>query len=125
MLIQAAKSIDEGVIGVEALEKWHRLKVHGMPLLRYFGEGKMEILSLRIESFTGIKLKRTSQWLLSKAQLEEHLDIRDARGSAIVITFGSEEEVSKLCAKGLVFGVAPKVVEKYWEVGPSSVCMTC
>ena len=59
MLIRAPKLIDEGVIGVEMLEKWHRLKVHGMPLLRYFGEGKMEILSWEIESSTGIKLKTT------------------------------------------------------------------
>ena len=53
-LIRAAKSVDEGVIGVEALERWHRLKVHGMPLLRYFGEGRMEVLSREIESSTGI-----------------------------------------------------------------------
>ena len=46
-LIRAAKLVDEGVIGVEALERWHRLKVHPMPLLRYFGEGRMEILVKR------------------------------------------------------------------------------
>ncbi len=40
VLIRAAKSIDEAVIGVEALERWQRLKVHGMSLARYFGEGK-------------------------------------------------------------------------------------
>lgn len=48
------------------------------------------------------------------------------KGSAIVITVGNEADVSKLCAKkGLRFGEAPKVVEKYLEAGPSSVCMTC
>ena len=47
------------------------------------------------------------------------------KGSAIVITVGNEADVSKLCAKkGLRFGEAPKVVEKYLEAGPSSVCMT-
>lgn len=35
-LIQAAKLVDYGVIGVEALKRWHRLKVDGMPLMRYF-----------------------------------------------------------------------------------------
>ena len=32
MLIRAAKTIDDAVIGVEVLEQWHRLKVHGMSL---------------------------------------------------------------------------------------------
>ena len=40
ILIRAAKSIDEGVIGVEALERWHRLKVHGMPLMRHVGNSR-------------------------------------------------------------------------------------
>lgn len=124
-LIRAAKSVDEGVIGVEALERWQRLKVHGMPLLRYFGEGKMELLCREIESSTGIKLKTTPRWLINEARLEERLESGDGRGSAIVITVGNEAEASKLCAKGLRFGGAPKVVEKYWEAGPSSVCMTC
>ena len=44
MLLRAAKSIDEKVIGIEALEQWQKLKVHGMPLARYLGEGKMELL---------------------------------------------------------------------------------
>lgn len=58
MLIRAAKSIDEAVIAVEALERWQRLKLHGMPLARYPGEGKMELLCREIESSTGIKLER-------------------------------------------------------------------
>ena len=56
-LIRAAKSVDEGVVGVEKLERWHRLKVHGMPLMRYLGEGKMELLCREIESSIVIKLK--------------------------------------------------------------------
>lgn len=54
IFIRAAKSVDKAVIGVEALERWHRLKVHGMPLMRYYGEGKMELLCRKIKPFTGI-----------------------------------------------------------------------
>ena len=49
----------------------------------------------------------------------------NGRGSAIVITVGSSAEASKLCSKGFRFGGALKVVEKYREAGPSSVCMSC
>ena len=41
IIIKAAKAVDAGVIGVEALERWQKLKVHGMSLARYLGEGKM------------------------------------------------------------------------------------
>lgn len=52
LLIRTAKSVNGGVIGVETLERWHRLEVHGMPLMRYLGEGKMELLCREIESST-------------------------------------------------------------------------
>lgn len=32
MLIRAAKVVDKAVTGVEVLEQWHQLKVHGMSL---------------------------------------------------------------------------------------------
>ena len=112
-LIRAAKSVDEGVIGIKTLERWQRLKIHGIPLLNYFGEGKMELLCREIESSKEIWVKTTPQWLINKAQLEEYLKSGDRRGSAIVITVGNKVKVSKLCAKSLRFEGAPKVVEKY------------
>ena len=41
-----------------------------------------------------------------------------------MIIVGNKAKVSKLCTKSLRFGGAPKVVEKYWEAGPNSICMT-
>ena len=92
--------------------------------MRYFGEGRMEVLCRKIESSTGIKLKTIPRWLISEARLEERLETGSGKGSAIVITVGNEEDASKLCASGLRFGGAPKVVERYWKARPSSVCMT-
>lgn len=48
----------------------------------------------------------------------------DIRRSTIVIIVGNEAKVLKPCAERLRFGGAPKVVEKYWEVGQSLVCLT-
>ncbi len=105
VLIRAAKSVDERVIEVEALERWYRLK----PLTRYLGEGKMELHYREIESSTGIRLKTTPRWLINEERLEERLKSENGRGSAIVITFGNEAGALKLCAKGIRFGGAPKV----------------
>lgn len=44
ILIQAIKSIDKGVIEVEILEQWHRLKLHRMLLMYYLETRKMELL---------------------------------------------------------------------------------
>ena len=65
------------------------------------------------------------RWLISETRLEERLELGTGRGLAIVITVGNSAEASTLCAKGLRFGGALKVVEKYWEAGPGSVCMSC
>ena len=59
LLIRAAKSVDDAVVGVEVLEQWQRLKVHGMPLDRYVGLGKMELLKREVESSTGVLLQAT------------------------------------------------------------------
>ncbi len=98
-LIRAVKSVDEGVIGIKKLERWHRLKVYGMLLMRYLGEGTMELLCREIKSSTGIKLKTMPQWLISKARLEERLKTGNGKGLAIIITIGNKVEASKLCAK--------------------------
>ena len=93
--------------------------------MRYLREGRIEVLCQEIESSTGIKLKTILRWLISEVRLKKRLETGNGRGSAIVITVGNEADISKLCAKRLRFGGAPKVVEKYWEAGPSFVCITC
>ena len=99
--------------------------MHEMSLARYLGEEKMELLRREIELSTGIQLKTLPRWLINETRPEERLESGSRRGSAIVITVGNSAEASKLCSKGLRFGGALKVVGKYWEAGPGSVCMSC
>ena len=113
------------MVGVEILEHWQRLKVHGMSLDRYLGDGKIELLRRKVKSSTGIKLKALPRWLISETRLREQQETGNKRGSAIVITVKEEFEAKQLCASRLRFGGIVRVVERYWEAGPSSVCMTC
>ena len=46
--------VDQAIVGVEILEYWQRLKVHGMSLKRYLGEGSMDLLKCKVESSIGI-----------------------------------------------------------------------
>lgn len=95
-----------------------------MSLERYLGEGIMELLRRKVESSTGIELKSLPRWLINKNRLKEQPET-GKRGSAIVITVKGEAEAKKLCASGLRFGGVVRVVERYWEAGPDSVCPTC
>ena len=45
------------MIRIEILEHWQKLKVHKMPLERYLGERKMELLKREVESVAEIQLK--------------------------------------------------------------------
>ena len=123
--MRVAKVVNMGVIGVKALKCWQRPKMHGMSLARYLRKGKMEMLYWKIGSSTEIRLKTVSHWLISKSQLEKRLESGTRRRSAIIITVGASEEASKLYSKGLRFGIALKVVEKYWKSGPFLVCLSC
>ena len=71
LLIRAVRALDPAVVGIEIPEHWQRLKDHGMPLERYLGEGKMELLEREVESATGIQLKSVPRWLISENRLRE------------------------------------------------------
>ena len=125
LLIRAAKAVDDAIVGVEVLEQWQRVKVHGMSLERYLGPGKMELLKREVESSTGIPLKTMPRWLINENRLKEQQELSNKHGSAIVIMVSSEAEVKQLIASGLRFGGAVKKVEKYWDAGPGSVYPRC
>ena len=67
-LSERQKIVDQAVIGVEVLEHWYRLKVYEMSLERYLGDRKMELFRREIKSLTGIWLKTTPRWLISKSR---------------------------------------------------------
>ncbi len=124
VFIRAAKTVDAAIVGVEMLEYWQRLKVHGMFLERYLEEGNMGLLKREVESSTGIKLKTLPRWLIGEYRLKEQQETGTKRGSVIVITVKRESEEKQLCASGLRFVEVIRVVEKYWKARPSSLCMT-
>lgn len=72
-------------MGVEVLEQWQRLKVHGMSLERYLGPGKMKLLKREVESSTSISLKTMPRWLINEDRLKEQLEQSNKHASAIVI----------------------------------------
>lgn len=61
--------------------------------------------------------------MINEKQLKKQLKFRNKKRSAILITIGNKAKASKLYIKKLRFEKALKVIEKYWEAGPSLVYM--
>lgn len=57
LLIWAIKTVSPTVMEIKILKHWQRLKVHRMPLQRYLGKQKIELLKRKVKSATGIQLK--------------------------------------------------------------------
>lgn len=85
----------------------------------------MDLLKREVESSTGITLKAVSRWLINEERLKEQQEAHNKQRSAIVIAVSNKREAKQLFAKGLRFGGAVKMIEKFWEAGPGSVCMRC
>ncbi len=112
-------------MGAEALEHGERLKVHGIPLGRYSGEGKMELWKRMVELSTRIQLKTIPRWLIHESRLREKKESGNYHGSSIVITVANNFDASYLFAMGFRFGGTLKVVERYWKAKPGAVCPVC
>lgn len=113
LLIKAIKSVDKRVIVVEVLKRWEWLKLYRMSLAEYLGKGKMKLFYQKIKFFTSIRLKTIPYQLVNKSQLKKCLKSGNKRRFVIVITVKNSTETSWLCSKGLRFGRAFKIVEKY------------
>ena len=84
-----------------------------MSLAKYLREGKMELFYWEIKSSIEIKLKTVFCWLISESQLKKRRKFGIRKRSVIVFIVSTSKKAAKLCSKGLRFGGALKVVEKY------------
>jgi len=49
IIINAARSVDKGIIDVEGNRSWERLKIHSVPLVRYMCKGTEGLQKMRGE----------------------------------------------------------------------------
>lgn len=120
LLVTAARQADPAVISVELPEQWYRIKVHGVPIRRYLSCG-LVLAREEIELGTEYQLRRNPTWLRSSKELQNS----NQKGSTIVITVGSLEEVRRLLINGIRFGGSRYRTEQYWETGVDTVCPRC
>lgn len=71
LLIRAAKTVYDAVMGVDLLKQRQHIKVHGISLERDLGSKKIEQLKRKVEFSTEISLKTIPRWLINKDRFKE------------------------------------------------------
>lgn len=120
----AARDLDPAVVEVEKTEKWRKLRVHGVSLDRYLGDGGLELAKQEIELMTGEALPYAPRWIRSQT-LEERFHSGTVARSTLVVTFRSKNAADTIMAKGLSFGGRRHEAEKFWTKGEGGICMQC
>lgn len=98
--------------------------MHRMLLERYLGKGSIELLKRQVKSFIKVPLKALFCLFIYNIHLRKQQEAMKQQ-SAIVIIIKGKVEANKLCAFGFQLGGIVRVVERYWEVIPSLVCIKC
>jgi len=68
IIIEAARSVDMGIIDVEGNKSWERLKIHNVPLVRYMGKGTEALQKMWEEipaDNEGVAIPAQVRWLLN------------------------------------------------------------
>jgi hypothetical protein len=69
----AVQKLDPAVVSMEKTERWRKLRVHGVALDCYMGEGGLDVAREEIEVMTGEKLPYAPRWIkwITRKQGEE------------------------------------------------------
>lgn len=123
-VMAAARKLDPAVVKLEKTEKWRKLRVHGVSLDRYLGDGGLDLARGEIELMTGESLPYAPRWIRSEG-LEERFHSGTVTRSTLVMTVKSNKAADTILAKGLSFGGRRHEAEKFWTNGEGGICMQC
>ena len=106
IVITAARTVDLGVVDVEVNEVWKRLKVHGIPLARYMGEGTNGTQRLREDieaenARVGVAIPLAVRWLGKLSEIRERAREGKITASSVTFVVRGEEVAGKLVRNGL------------------------
>jgi hypothetical protein len=123
-VMAAVQKLDPEVNDMEKTEKWRKLRVHGVELDRYMGEGRLDVAREEIELMTGERLPYAPRWIKGDT-LHERFHSGTIKRSTLVLTVKSKRAADAMLAKGLSFGGRRHEVERFWETGEGGMCMRC
>jgi hypothetical protein len=129
IILLAARRVDTGVIAVESNETWMRLKIHGVPLLRYMkqedpAEG-LRLLREEIEAENPGVTIPTAGWLTAPRLVKARWSRKEISSSSVVLAVKERSAADRLRTTGLQAAGVHYKVERYIPAGPDAICSRC
>lgn len=122
-LQQAFQETGVPVHSIGAVETWNKLKVHLVPISRYFRPDGLVLAREEIEAILGHELPTAVRWL-KKAEAIEENQRKGINHTSIVVTVPNEDIAKNLMARGLYFGGKKHPVEEFFN-SSREVCPDC
>jgi hypothetical protein len=129
IILLAARRVDSGVIAVESNETWMRLKIHGVPLLRYMkqedpAEG-LRLLREEIEAENPGVTIPIAGWLTAPRLVKARWSRNEISSSSVVLAVKERSAADRLRTTGLKAAGVHYKVERYIPGGPDAICSRC
>ncbi|KAI7695118.1 alpha/beta-hydrolase, partial [Hortaea werneckii] len=99
-VMAAVQKLDPEVMYMGKTEKWRKLRVHGVALDRYMGDGGLELVREEIELMMGEQLPYAPRWI-KEDTLSERFHGGTVKRSTLVLTVKSKQTADTILAKGI------------------------
>ena len=128
IIINAARTVDKGVVDLEENESWERLMIHAVPLVRYTGIGT-ESLQKMGEEFEaeneGRVIPTEVRWLVNPRTIRERRQSGEIAASSVVFVVKGSRVAQSLVTKDIKAAGVWYPVETCTNEGPDSRCELC
>jgi hypothetical protein len=122
-ILNTIREVDQGVTDVHELDKWVRLKVHGIPLNHFMGKGTQGVQKLQVEiqaNHEGVEVLLGIHWLGRAGSIKERYQHGDIQCSSTVFSVKGTPAAQLLMTKGMLLGSTHYRTELYIYEGPDS-----
>jgi hypothetical protein len=128
IIMTAARTVDRGVVDVEANETWGRLMIHWVPLVRYMGKGTEGRQKTRVEfegENEGITMPTKVRWLENSRSNRERRQNGEITVSLVVSVIKGCRLAQSLIKNGIKATGEWYYVETFTNTGHDSRCELC
>jgi hypothetical protein len=122
-MVNAIREVDRAVLDIYELEKWVKLKVHGICLNRFISKGRHGVQKLQLEiqaNHHSIQVLPGIHWLGNPRVIKEYYQAGDIQSSSAVFTVKGSKGADILVTKGVVLGDTRFTVKYYTQDTPDS-----
>jgi len=128
IVIKAARKVDAGIVDIETVELWEKVKMHGVNFDRYLGKktgGGLEKLRQELQAENeGVVLPLAINWIGGPKDVQKK-KAEGKKASSVVFAVKGSKMAEKVLKGGLRAAGVKYDVEKFVNAGPDSFCGTC